>query len=447
MKLINKKITIKVLPVTMLFVTIYSVIGFSNYISLDSILNSTTIWWGISGIILIIFSLSSYYFYDTKNDRNMLFVYIYLLWSIVCVIRGAFVAEIYWDWKLLINNFMIFMLAIVAFSGTNKLLVQSLFSFYLKYVIPLFFIFALIIRTDAYGFYLMAISTLLLFLPALTLRQKLVLLIFITVVLISDLGARSNVIKFGVPLMLLIIYYLRNIISIKTMETLRLLFFIIPLVLFLLGVSGTFNIFKIKEHLGKDVSVMGTDDEGNRAEESFVADTRTFLYEEVLQSSINNNYWLFGRTPARGNDSNTFGLIQFEWTGRYERESNEIGLANVFTWTGLVGVIIYSIIFFQASFLAVNRSRNIFIRLLGLYLAFRWLYSWIEDYQTFSLNYLVLMLIWGMCLSKSFRSMTEMEFTIWARGIFDTRYIKLQSLFIKKSLYEKAKNSSTAHML
>ncbi len=374
----------------------------------------------------------------------MKFVLIYLIWSIFSVVRGVFVAEMYWDWKLLINNFMIFMLALIAYSGTNKVLVQSILSYYIKYVLPLFLIFAIIIRTDAYGFYLMTISILILFLPVFTLRQKTVILITMFVVFISDLGARSNVIKFGIPLALLLIYRYRNIISMKLMEVFRVLLFVIPVALFILGASGTFNVFKIQEYMGKDVNVMGTDEKGNRTEESFVADTRTFLYEEVIHSALNNNYLLLGRTPARGNDSNTFGLIQFEWTGRYERESNEIGLANVFTWTGLVGVIIYTMVFFHASYLAVNRSKNIFIKLMGLYLAFRWLYSWIEDYQTFSLNYYLLMLMWGMCLSVSFRNMTDNEFAIWARGIFDARYIRFQSLLIKKTIYEKYKNSSTS---
>lgn len=442
MNLTNRQIVIKILPVTILFVTIYSIVGFSKHV--PSFFTNTIIWWGISAIILIVFLQSSIYFYDHKNNSNMKFVLIYLIWSIFSVVRGVFVAEMYWDWKLLINNFMIFMLALIAYSGTNKVLVQSILSYYIKYVLPLFLIFAIIIRTDAYGFYLMTTSILILFLPVFTLRQKTVILITMFVVFISDLGARSNVIKFGIPLALLLIYRYRNIISMKLMEVFRVLLFVIPVALFILGASGTFNVFKIQEYMGKDVNVMGTDEKGNRTEESFVADTRTFLYEEVIHSALNNNYLLLGRTPARGNDSNTFGLIQFEWTGRYERESNEIGLANVFTWTGLVGVIIYTMVFFHASYLAVNRSKNIFIKLMGLYLAFRWLYSWIEDYQTFSLNYYLLMLMWGMCLSVSFRNMTDNEFAIWARGIFDARYIRFQSLLIKKTIYEKYKNSSTS---
>lgn len=410
-------------------------------------LNNTTVWWAISIFILFVFLLSRYYFFDKRNDENMLIVWIYLLWNLITIVRGLFVVEIYWDWKGLIGNAMALMLPIVIFSATNKMIVQSLLSYYIKYALPLFLLFAIVIRPDAFGFYLIPVSFLLLFIPALTKRQKIVLLFVAAVVFIADLGARSNVIKFGVPFIILLLYYLRKKIPDKAIETLRLTFFIAPVVLFILGVTGVFNIFNMEEYLKGDYSTIGTDSEGNRVELNVITDTRTFLYEEVLVSAINNNYWLLGRTPARGNDSFTFGMLEAELTGRYERLANEIGLANVFTWTGIVGVILYLLIFFRASFLAVNRSKNIYARLLGIYVAFRWLYAWIEDVNNFTLNYFMLMIMIGLCFSYTFRNMTDQGVLIWVRGIFDSRYVRLQQYLIKKEKDEKTEYSSIANLL
>lgn len=410
-------------------------------------LNNTTVWWAISIFILFVFLLSRYYFFDKRNDENMLIVWIYLLWNLITIVRGMFVVEIYWDWKGLIGNAMALMLPIVIFSATNKMIVQSLLSYYIKYALPLFLLFAIVIRPDAFGFYLIPVSFLLLFIPALTKRQKIVLLFVAAVVFIADLGARSNVIKFGVPFIILLLYYLRKKIPDKAIETLRLTFFIAPVVLFILGVTGVFNIFNMEEYLKGDYSTIGTDSEGNRVELNVITDTRTFLYEEVLVSAINNNYWLLGRTPARGNDSFTFGMLEAELTGRYERLANEIGLANVFTWTGIVGVILYLLIFFRASFLAVNRSKNIYARLLGIYVAFRWLYAWIEDVNNFTLNYFMLMIMIGLCFSYTFRNMTDQGVLIWVRGIFDSRYVRLQQYLIKKEKDEKTEYSSIANLL
>ncbi len=443
----NKQIVSHILPISVLLIAIYSVLPhLKTGIPMIHSLNNTMVWWIFSFLILFVFFLSKIYFFDKRNEGNMLIVWLFLLWNLVSIIRGMFVAEIYWDWKGLINNAMALLLPIVIFSATNKMIVQSLLSFFIKYALPLFIVVALIIRTDAFGFYLMPISILLLFLPALPRRQKIFLLLITLFVIGVDLGARSNVIKFGVPLLLLVIYFLKDKITVKWIEGVRLFLFIIPIVFFVLGVTDIFNVFKMDEYLESDYSAVGVDLEGNRTEVSVTADTRTFLYEEVLGSAINNNYWLLGRTPARGNDSNSFGIEIFELTGRYERLENEIGLANVFTWTGIIGVILYFLLFFNSSYLAVNKSKNVFVKILGLYVAFRWLYSWIEDVNNFNLNYFMLMIMMGLCYSESFRSMTNKDIVIWARGIFDMRYIRLQQNLLKKNKYANKKYGSFANL-
>ncbi len=444
---VNKQIISHILPFSILLLAVYSVAPLLKpEVPVASILNNTTIRWVVSTFILIIFLFSRNYFFDKRNEENMLIVWMYLLWNLVGIIRGAFVAENYWDWKGLIGNTMALLLPLVIFSATNKMIVQSLLSFFIKYALPLFIVVAMIIRTDAFGFYLMPISILLLFLPAFSTRQKIFLILISLFVLIVDLGARSNVIKFGVPFLLLVIYFLKNIISVKWIEGIRLFLFIIPVVLFLLGVTEIFNVFKMDEYLNTDYKNVVVDAEGNQMEESLAADTRTFLYVEVLESAINHNYWLLGRTPARGNDSEYFGGEMVEMTGRYERLDNEIGLANVFTWTGVVGVFFYFLLFFQASYLAVNKSNNIYMKIMGIFIAFRWFYSWIEDINNFTLNYFMLMITLGICFSYSFRKMTDKEMLIWVRGIFDIRYVRLQQNLYKKNKYANKKYRSIANM-
>ncbi|MEA5126988.1 MAG: hypothetical protein VB074_02280 [Proteiniphilum sp.] len=447
MNTVNKQIISHFLPIIIILLAVYSVLPYTRTgVPMVASLNNTTLWWGISLIILIAFFLSRYYFFDKRNEDNMLIVWMYLLWNLVSIIRGVFVAEIYWDWKALIGNTMALMLPIVIFSATNKMVVQSLLAFFIKYALPLFLVSILIIRTDAYGFYLIPVSFLVLFFPALTKRQKMLLLFISAIVIVADLSARSNVIKFGVPFFVLLLYKFRKVISVKIMEILRIAIFVIPLILFILGVTGTFNVFNMDEYIKGDITVVGMDNYGDRVEQKMTTDTRTFLYKEVLESAINNNYWLLGRTPARGNDSDSFGYLTAELTGRYERISNEIGLANVFTWTGIIGVVLFSLIFFRASYLAVNRSKSIYAKMLGIYVAFRWLYSWIEDVNDFSLNYFMLMVMIGLCFSESFRNMTNKDITIWVRGIFDVRYVRLQQYLYKKNKYAKTEYSSLANV-
>lgn len=445
---VSKQIISHFIPVTILLLAIYSVVPYLKpEVPLATILNNTTLWWIISAVILMCFFLSKQYFFDKRNDDNMIIIWLYLLWNSVCIIRGVFAAEMYWDWKVLIANSMVLLMPIIIFSTTNQMVVQALLSFYVKYALPFFLIFGIITRTDAFGFYLIPISLLILFLPVLTKRQQYTVILVTIVLIIADPAARSNVIKFGVPFLILLIYYFRNKLPENIFKVTRISFFVIPILFFVLGITGVFNIFNIREYLkSEEMTAVGLDNEGNRVDMNIVEDTRTFLYEEVLESAIDNRYWFLGRTPARGNDSEAFGERGAELTGRYERIENEIGLANVFTWTGVVGVIFYFFIFYRASYLAVNKSRNNYVKMIGVYVAFRWLFAWVEDVNNFSLNYFMLMLMLGLCFSYSFRHMTDREITIWARGIFDVRYLRLQQYLFKKEYNEKRKYSGLADL-
>ena len=106
-----------------------------------------------------------------------------------------------------------------------------------------------------------------------------------------------------------------------------------------------------------------------------------------------------------------------------ERFSNEVSVLNVFTWTGLIGVLLYFLVFFRASYLAVNKSNNIYMKIVGLYVAFRWAYAWVEDFNRFDLSNLFLWIMIGMCFSNSFRAMNNLEVKFWVRGVFEKRYV------------------------
>jgi hypothetical protein len=243
-------------------------------------------------------------------------------------------------------------------------------------------------------------------------------------VIFSGLDARSNVIKFSISLLLGLIFYFRNIAA-RFFRLVRLIFLIAPIVLFIIAVIGDFNVFKMEEYITGEYTASVIQD-GELHQSSLTVDTRTALYEEVILSAIKNNYIFFGRTPARGNDSDLFGgdLAAETGSGRLERFGNEVSILNVFTWTGLIGVIIYFCVFYSATALAIKQSNNFFMKIIGLYVSFRWTYAWVEDFSNFDLSYLILWIMIGMCLSKSFREMSDSQMQYWIRGIFDKSFRK-----------------------
>ena len=186
-----------------------------------------------------------------------------------------------------------------------------------------------------------------------------------------------------------------------------------PIILFILGVSNIFNIFKIEEELGIENKFQMKNSTGD--EYSALTDTRTFLYAEEIQSAIKNKYIIIGRSIARGYDSTSFGemINSALHLKRNERSSCETSILNIFNYFGLIGVCIYMFIFWKAYYLAITKSKNIFIPVIGIYVAFRWLFAWIEDFSRFDLNYLFLWIFIGLCYSPVFRNMTNREYKNW----------------------------------
>lgn len=386
-------------------------------------------WWIVQFIFIYILVKIKSLFSDPLIETNLLYVKFYLVWNIICIVRGAFVAENYWEWKSLIaHGFLLFLPLIVYLTNSFKS-VGIIIKIWFQYGLILFIFFIPFLYADAVGQFLVPVSFMLLFFPLLSKKWKIIVIIFLIYAITFDITARSNVIKFLVPFLIGCLYYFKYFFNNKLLNISRLIFLFIPFVLLFIGFFGDFNVFKLDEYLGEykaeTISITG-----EKVEENLTSDTRTFLYVEVIESALKNNYVLFGRTPARGNDSAYFGDYTKETlkTGKQERFANEVSILNIFTWLGFVGVILYLLIFIKSSYLALNESNNIFIKLIGLNVSFRWTYGFVEDFSNFDLTNIFLWLMIGMCYSKTFRQMSDSQMKNWVLSIFDTRKYPRQIL-------------------
>lgn len=390
-------------------------------------------WWVIQFFFI-------YLLYKNKNvwsspiiEKNLLSIKLYLLWNIMNIIRGVFTAENYWEWKFLISTSFFLLLPLIVYLVNSYKITFILISTWFKYGLILFILIFPFLWGDAVGKYLVPITFLSLFFPILSLKWKFTVITVTVLVITFDLSARSNLIKFILPLSISLLYYFKGAVSIKVYKIARLILLFIPLVLMSLGMSGIFNVFKLDEYLG-EYSTNTKSITGERVEENLTADTRTFLYIEVVESAMKNGYILFGRTPARGNDSDSFGDFNKETlgTGKQERFSNEVSILNIFTWLGLVGVILYFFVFIKATYFAINVSNNIFIKIIGLNVSFRWAYAFVEDFSNFDLSNIFLWIMIGMCFSPSFRKMTDIEMTNWIKSVLNNKSSKRFSVLEAK---------------
>lgn len=378
-------------------------------------IDNTAVWWSLRAIFLIFFMA---HFMKYRKESPHVPILLFLIYVAISSIAGAiFKTENYWDWKLLVNNFMIFMLPFAAYSVNEERLVAKGINYWLQWAwIPLFLLWPFL-GSDAFGRYLVPFTFLAIMLPMLNKKWLIALGIAYLITIVYGFESRADVIKFSVCILLglcLWLPYLNKWLQ-KLIKPTMWAFLFAPFLFLGLAASGTFNIFEIEQELGLENKYMMETSLEDRDEVSALADTRTFLYVEEIESAVKNNYYIWGNTPARGYESLFFGEEVDEDLGvkRGERGSCEVSILNVFNYFGLVGCLLYFIVFITASYKAVYKSENRHIQVIGLYVAFRWLFGFIEDFSHFDLNMMFLWFMIGMCFSERFRQRTDEEFELW----------------------------------
>ena len=402
--MIQNNKTSKFLNYAILLISVSSVLQWC-----ELLIGNTFLWWLLDGLILIKF------FVLTRGQERITPIFVFLLCVGVSFVYGVtWQAYTYWDWKLLVSNLMVFSLPLTVYVFLTPSILGSVLHFWLGRAWIILLILAPFLASDAFGRFLMPYSFLALFFTVLNTRNRIIIAIAYGITITLGNESRSDMLKFSVCLLLGFVYYIPIIRSIfkRWMKEIVYVLWVLPIVMLGLGVTGVFNVFNIEEELGLEGTYMIKS--SNSGEDvSALTDTRTFLYSEEITSAIKNNYVIQGRSMARGYDSLFFG--DNDESKRGERGKCETSILNIFNYFGLIGVIIYFGLFVTASYKAIAHSKNVYVPIIGVYVAFRWLFGWIEDFSNFDLNYLFLWIMISICYSDEYRNMTNQEFIGWIR--------------------------------
>ena len=348
---------------------------------------------------------------------------IYSLWlfvNVLSLINGLFFAKDYWDWKFIFLNSISFSLISLAFFiGNNLYLVKISFNFVLKIFFPFGFLFiplALTNNEQLYSRLMIPVSLFMLFIPYLKFKWKILILIVAVISPLMALGYRTNLIKIGFSLFFLAIYYCRILFKpFLLIKFLHIILFALPFIFLTLGILGKFNFFAELKNSNK--SQYSTIKNGEEAD--IFQDTRTFLYEEVFLSLNNSGHFIFGEGAAGKyksryfTDNNNKGL----------RNGSEVGILNILLYDGIIGVLVYFLLLFTVSYIAIAKSNNYLSKLLGLFIASRFFISFIEEFTQYDLNFYFFWLAIGLVSSNQFRAMSDKELKKYF--VFDT--IKIRS--------------------
>lgn len=181
-----------------------------------------------------------------------------------------------------------------------------------------------------------------------------------------------------------------------------------PVLFMALALTGQFNILNIGEEMGWEYRV----DDGSGGHKDYFADDRTGLFEEAIESAIDMDYVWCGHSLARGYKSHIFGkgIDRLIGLSRGERGTSEVCVINIFTYMGVIGLALFMILFLKAIHNAIWYSQSRYMKIIGLLVAFRWFYCWLEEYQRYDTNTLILFLMVGMCYSPYFLNMNDEDF-------------------------------------
>lgn len=383
---------------------VYSVKDSLAIVSGMTLFMSPYLWLPFQIVFAFIFGVKSINVIRQCKSEHLYFLLAYFVLVIFSSFRGVLMAETYWDYKILYENFFGLMMPFFVLGYANLNEFKRFLIGFLPFAFILFIPLSFFIFSDNYGFFLAPVSIYIIFFTSLNLKKKL-MVIFVTAFLVFiDLTARSNVLKVLVPFFILLIHLMKKKSLIILVRFLHIFLLVIPFILTYVALTFEINIFDSKNNF--DFSFESGANKKHESEDLLI-DTRSFMFIESYLSANEYESWFFGRTPMHGQISPSYA--DFDLNNRNERVTNESAIINVFNWLGLLGVSLYFLIFLTSSYLAIYKSNNIQMKLLGCFISFRWLYSWVEDINSFSLSFFSLCMILILPLSFVLREMSDTQ--------------------------------------
>lgn len=376
---------------------------------------STTQWSEIpkpnTYILWCVFALIIYYVFSLRDKSNNIWpIKLFITYIFIMALYGLlFQASYYWDYKMLVGNILSFSLCVLGLVFCQSQYFILMMKGWMKYGFILILILIPFTGSDGIGRMMMPFIVMALFWKKIKLRFKIILIITYIFTLTFGIDNRSDIIKYSfalalgilisIPIVSKMVNWLYKYIVIGLLTA--------PLIFFVLGLSNVFNVFEIDKEFGWYGKYTTTSSIGE--ETNLVSDTRTFLYIEEISSAINNDYVIFGRSPARGYDSVAFAeadMVKY----RSERSSCEVNILNIFNYFGLVGVILFFVIFLFSALYVFKNSNNTYVRIILIMLSFMWFYSWVHNTIEFNTTTFMTFVMVGVCCSKEMNNITDNEF-------------------------------------
>jgi hypothetical protein len=363
----------------------------------DTIANANSFLALGSSMILIFVYFTTKWRVDLKGSGILILYDVMIMWVFICYFRSfTNTYRLYTMKEMLFSPYVGLSLFPILFFivGVNRKYFYMINKILFLYcLIIYFFSLPFIGYFEIQFFLLMPVFYLIVTFPMQTPRDRILTFVIAVTVIFTSITNRAGVLRISISYMIIIIFYLVLELNVnkKIINAIVILALVIPFYLLYLGASGK-DVFKM---------VLGENIEGGYRQENLRSDTRTFLYVDVFRDIKINNAYLFGKGINAGYASDDFET--------YNRLSVEVGFLQILLKTGIVGFIMYITLIVTAIFKAINTSRNLFIKYLGMLLSGYVLMFFIENMILFNLLNIITWVIVGMCHSRELRELNDEE--------------------------------------
>lgn len=248
-------------------------------------------------------------------------------------------------------------------------------------------------------------------LPYLSKKWTIIILVLSFLMVTYDIECRSNLIGYILPFIIVICYPIFG--KRINMKAYYYLMFLMPVILLVLGALGVFNVFTYMAE-SSDFQIEGAD-------RTVTVDSRTGIFVDVIGGLYNQNAILFGLGGNGRVETHIAQNLDFSEVYKYGRSGTESGMLNYILQAGILGLIAYGGLILRGSYNAIFKSNNDFMKMLGLYMVFKYVFSFIEDRIMLNAHSLYIFLWIGMCYNRTFRNMSNTEFKTYVCNIFNNK--------------------------
>lgn len=371
-------------------------------------------------LILLAFNSRLKSFLSSSLDR-IPYLKLFFLYTIIILVHSIIIADSYEKWRYLITVFFpMLLLPFISRLFQNIKVLGVFVEILLKFCIPLSFLFIILennlrLENNQYVYYSNFLYFLILIIPFISTKWKILVISVSIFSFIFNLDNRANLLNILVGYSFIFIYQFKYI-RFFIYKYLRLIFFLIPFVFISGAFLFNFNIWQYMSS-GEQLSL-----QTESKDVTFLQDSRTGIYLDIYNHLNKNEWsWIFGASAVAVHD--TILAESHEGYSEGRMGGSESGFLSFLLFGGIVYVFLYFLLNYYASKRAIGKFNNGFMHMLAAYIAFRWMFTFIENPMGFQFSWIINFMLIGLCYNINLSSISTYDLRDIIRNSLKYKFI------------------------